>query len=167
MWRAAATDSLRGFASHRLGRQPACRSSGLPAEMTPHAPGELLTRHAPGQAAELLREGGGPGRSEAASPAVEQGVVVHEELPVAEHRVPHEEERDRRLERPEARVVDGCPFVAVVEGAEDDPVFLVRRLREPPEDVGEERSGTLGREIGEDDDDGLVNRVVVLGRRLL
>jgi hypothetical protein len=58
------------------------------------------------------------------------------------------------------------PSLPVVEGAEDDPVFLVRRLREPPEDVGEESSGTLGREIGEDDDD-LVNRVVVLGRRLL
>jgi hypothetical protein len=59
------------------------------------------------------------------------------------------------------------PSLPVVEGAEDDPVFLVRRLREPPEDVGEESSGTLGREIGEDHDAGPVNRVVVLRRRLL
>jgi hypothetical protein len=110
-----------GFASHRLGRQPACGSFGLPAQMTPHAPGELLPR--------ATRQG--RRRSSCARAAVPAGPKRRgqrsskassstKNFQWAEHRVPHEEERHRRLERPEARVLDGGPFVAVVEGAEDD-----------------------------------------------
>ena len=46
-----------------------------------------------GQAPQLLGESGGPGGSEVARPTADQGVVGKEEFPVAEHGVPHEEER--------------------------------------------------------------------------
>jgi hypothetical protein len=110
-------------------------------------PGASLTRHAPGQAAEFLSEGGRRGRPEATGPAVEQLRVVHEELPIAEHRVPHEEERHRRLEWQEARVVDGRPAVAFVEGPEDDPVLFVGGAGELSENVLEEICSTLRREM--------------------
>ena len=103
---------------------------------------------APGQAAELGADGGGRGRPEVTGPAAEQGVVVDEELPVGENRVAHEEERHRRLERTEARVVQGGPLVAVVEEPEEDPVLLVGLLRELLQDGVEERSCALGPEIG-------------------
>src|SRR3712207_9200688 len=63
-------------------------------------------------------------------PAVDRVVVVDEELPVAEHGVPDEDERNWRLERAELGVVDRGPLVRSEEHTSElqSRQYLVCRL---------------------------------------
>src|SRR5262245_10061265 len=83
----------------------------------------LAADRAPRQAAQLLGQSQGRGLSVAMRPAAQPLVAVQEELPVADDRVPHEQEGHGRLEGPEAAVVDGGAFVAFVEPANDQSVL--------------------------------------------
>jgi hypothetical protein len=64
--------------------------------------------------------------------------IVQEELPVADHLLPHEHEWHGRLERAKVRVVDRRPRIALVERAEHDPVFEVGGGRELLDDIAED-----------------------------
>ena len=79
--------------------------------------------------------------------------------------MPHEQKRHRRLEWSEARVVERSPLVAFVVRPEQDSVFRIRGKCELVEDVVEDGVGTIGRHVGEDDDDDVVDDVVAFGGR--
>src|SRR6478609_5836135 len=117
---ATRTNARRATAAHRLARWR-CATRGLRSVWV------LLASGAPRQVAQLLSECPGSGLSIAMRPATKPGVIVEEELPVADDAVPHEQKRHRRLEWSEARFVERSSRVALVIGPEEDSVFDVRR----------------------------------------
>ena len=86
-------------------------------------------------------------------PQVEPVLVVQEELPVADDRLPHQQNRHGRGEWPKARVVDRGPLVAFVEPSHHESIIGIRRNGEMLEDLVEELSCTIRRQIGEDNDE--------------
>src|SRR3954451_1871007 len=118
----------------RLGRRPACGGSWLPAGMTPCA--RRVTEAPRARAGGgVLARGRGPGRSEAAGPAVERGVVVYEEFQSLSAVC-----RTKRTEPATGTAgSSSCRWRSLRcrrRRAEDDPVFFVGRVRELPQDVG-------------------------------
>src|SRR6476661_7102796 len=103
----------------------------------------LLASGAPRQVAQLLSECPGSGLSIAMRPATKPGVIVEEELPVADDAVPHEQKRHGRLEWSEARVVERSSLVALVIGPVEDSVFDVRRNGKLLEDAVDDALRTV------------------------
>jgi delta 1-pyrroline-5-carboxylate dehydrogenase len=92
------------------------------------APGSrhgLVARRAPRETAQLLRKGHNCGLSKATRPEVEPFLVIHEELPVADDRLPDQHERNGRPERAEVLVVDRGSFIAFVECSQHDSIVSV------------------------------------------
>src|SRR5690348_2208853 len=116
----------------------------------------------PRRVADFLNKCRDWGLSEASRPKVDPLLVVQEELPVADDSVPHEQKRHRWLEWSEARVVDRGVLVAFVERSEQDSVVHVRPNCKLLEDVAEDSLRTISRQVGEDNDDDLVLRVLAV-----
>jgi hypothetical protein len=93
-------------------------------------------------------------------PELEPRVIVQEELPVAGHCLPDQQERHRRCERQEARVVNRARLVAFVGPSHHESISHIGRNRKILQDVVKEVPCLIRGQVDEDDDDRLVERVV-------
>ena len=103
----------------------------------------------------------GAGPFIALRPEFEPRLVVKEELPVVGNRLPDRQKWHRRYERSKSRVVDRSPLVAFVESSHDESIVLIGRNRKNLQDVVEECLCPIRRQVGEDDDDRLLDRFAV------
>src|SRR4029434_4802604 len=89
-------------------------------------------------------------------PPVEPVVVVQEELPVADDRMPHEQKRHGRRKWSKASIVYRCCLVALVEPSHHQPILHIGWNGKLLQGVVEETLCTIRRQIGEHNDDGVV-----------